>query len=347
MHTFTPQSVLVSRFSALGDVAMTIPVLYSACAANPNTDFIFITKPVAAKLFMETPANLTVIGVDTDEYKGVGGMWRLARILKKRYRIDSYADLHDVLRTRLLRIFLRISGVRVHRIRKGRRGKYALTRRRNKVMIPLISTRARYREVFFSLGLSYTETFRGYFQGNTPVPALYAVATPEKAPGEHWIAIAPFAKHKGKIYPEELMERVVKALAAKKGYKLFLLGAGQRETNIIARWCLGTDNVINMAALGLGFQAEMALMHQCEAVLAMDSANMHIASLVGVRVVSIWGATHPYCGFMGWHQKKEDAIGLDLTCRPCSVFGNKPCHRGDFLCMYGITPDRILSTLLR
>ncbi len=337
----------MSRFSALGDVAMTIPVLYSACAANPNTDFIFITRPVAAKLFLETPDNLTVVAVNTDEYKGVRGLWRLARMLKREYRIDAYADLHDVLRTRLLRIFMHMSGVHVRHIRKERRGKYALTRRRNKVMIPLVSTRARYREVFFSLGLSYTETFRGYYREHTPDPALYAAATPPKAEGEHWIAIAPFAKHKGKIYPEELMERVVKALAAKNRYKLFLLGAGARETNIIARWCLGTDNVVNMAALALGFKAEMALMHQCDAVLAMDSANMHLASIVGTRVVSVWGATHPYCGFMGWRQKKEDAIGLDLTCRPCSVFGNKPCHRGDFLCMYGINPDRIIATLMR
>lgn len=326
---------------------MTIPVLYSACAANPNTDFIFITKPGAAKLFLELPENLTVIGVNTDEYKGVGGMWRLARELRKRYRIDAYADLHDVLRTRMLRIFLRLKGIRTHRIRKGRRGKYALTRRRNKIMMPLVSTRARYREVFFALGLSYSETFKGYFRQKSAAPALYAAASPPKTEGEHWIAIAPFAKHKGKIYPEELMERVVKTLASEKGYKLFLLGAGPRETNIIARWCLGTDNIINMAALGMGFQAEMALMSQCDVVLAMDSANMHLASLVGTRVVSIWGATHPYCGFMGWKQKKEDAIGLDMTCRPCSVFGNKPCHRGDFLCMYGINPERIIEAVLR
>lgn len=326
---------------------MTIPVLYSACAANPNTDFIFITKPVAAKLFIETPKNLTVVGVDTEKLKGIRGMWQLARTLKKRYCIDAYADLHDVLRTRLLRLFMRLGGVKTHHIRKGRRGKYALTRRHNKVMIPLISTRARYREVFFGLGLSYTETFKGYYRDNVPDPALYAAATPPKTAQEHWIAIAPFARHKGKIYPEELMERVIKMLSAKKNHKLFLLGSGPRETNIIARWCLSTDNVINMAALQLGFQAEMALMHQCDSVLAMDSANMHLAALVGTRVVSIWGATHPYCGFMGWHQKKEDAIGLDMTCRPCSVFGNKPCHRGDFLCMYGITPERVLSTLLR
>jgi ADP-heptose:LPS heptosyltransferase len=82
-----------------------------------------------------------------------------------------------------------------------------------------------------------------------------------------------------------------------------------------------------------------------DAMISMDSANMHLAALVGTRVVSIWGATHPFCGFMGWRQRKEDAVQLDMVCRPCSVFGNRPCRRGDFHCMYGISPERIIQTL--
>ena len=54
---------------------------------------------------------------------------------------------------------------------------------------------------------------------------------------------------------------------------------------------------------------------------------------MGTPVVSIWGATHPYAGFMGWHQRMENAVQMDLSCRPCSIFGNKPCFRGDYACM--------------
>ena len=84
-------------------------------------------------------------------------------------------------------------------------------------------------------------------------------------------------------------------------------------------------------------------------MVSMDSANMHLASLVDIPVVSIWGATHPYCGFKGWRQNDENIIQLPLTCRPCSVFGDRPCHRGDYLCLNGIKPaivtDKILSIL--
>ena len=73
-------------------------------------------------------------------------------------------------------------------------------------------------------------------------------------------------------------------------------------------------------------------------VVSMDSANMHLASLFGVPVVSVWGATHPFAGFYGWGQLIGNAVQLDLDCRPCSVFGNKPGPRSDLACLHGIPP---------
>lgn len=88
------------------------------------------------------------------------------------------------------------------------------------------------------------------------------------------------------------------------------------------------------------------MMGQSDVMLSMDSANMHLASLVGTRVVSLWGGTHPYAGFLGWNQKPEDCIQVDLLCRPCSVYGNKDCLRGDYACMNGIAPDQIIEKFL-
>jgi len=61
-----------------------------------------------------------------------------------------------------------------------------------------------------------------------------------------------------------------------------------------------------------------------------------------VPVVSVWGATHPYAGFLGWRQSPDRCISIDLPCRPCSVFGNKPCLRGDMACMNNIDPLAIV-----
>jgi ADP-heptose:LPS heptosyltransferase len=72
---------------------------------------------------------------------------------------------------------------------------------------------------------------------------------------------------------------------------------------------------------------------------------MHLASLVGVEVVSIWGATHPYAGFYGDNQNPLNAVQVNLACRPCSVFGNKPCWRGDHACMQQITTEMIINQI--
>lgn len=342
-----PRNVLVTRFSALGDVAMTIPVVYSACVSNPDTRFVYVTRTHAARLFVNPPANLEVVGIDPDNYKGAAGMWRLSRELLKKYGIDAYADLHGVLRTDLLRMFFRISGIPVRKINKGKRGRKALTRPRNKVFLPLVSMRMRYREVFYALGLSYKDSFNGLFSDAAPSADDFAAATAPKGEGEIWIGVAPFARHAGKIYPVDSMEKVVEELSKRPGCKVFLFGAGKEEMNVLGRWSMKYDNVVNLASLSLGLASELSLLYYCDSVISMDSANMHLASLAGTRVVSIWGATHPYCGFLGWRQKKEDAVQLDMVCRPCSVFGNRPCRFGDYHCMHGITPEYILSVLDR
>ena len=82
-----------------------------------------------------------------------------------------------------------------------------------------------------------------------------------------------------------------------------------------------------------------------DVMLSMDSANMHLASLVNIPVVSIWGATHPYAGFMGWKQLPINTVQLDLPCRPCSVYGQKPCWRGDYACLREIKPEEIIAKI--
>lgn len=342
------RNVLIARFSALGDVAMSIPVVYSLCRTNEAVRFVYITRKVPASIFLNKPANLEVLAIDLDTYKGISGMRRLARELREAYGIDAFADLHGSLRTRLLRLFLGLYGVRIAYIHKQRRRRSALTRARNKVMLPLTTSRAKYREVFWSLGLPREDSFDHIFQGAEPSPEVYAAATPPRRPEEKWIAVAPFAAHAGKIYPLELMEQVVKELASRPNFKIFLFGAGQEETATFARWrAKYGEQLVNMAELRLGLPAEMALLRHSQVMLSMDSANMHLASLVRLRVVSIWGATHPYCGFMGWHQRREDAVQLDMVCRPCSIYGNKPCRRGDYHCLRGIQPAYVLSHIDR
>ncbi len=342
-----PTSVLVTRFSALGDVAMAIPVVYSVCRSNMDTRFVFVTKKAMQNLFVNAPANLTVVGVDLKtDYKGTVGLWKLLSDMRQKYGIDAVADLHGVLRTFAIGAMARLLGLRYCSIKKGRKGKRALTRPRNKIMLPLLSSRARYREVFYRLGLKVEYNFRSLY-GDSKAPAdTFAYITPPKQPGEKWIGIAPFARHNGKIYPVELMEKVVDTLAGREGVKIFLFGGGPAEQPVLSRWADKYTNVVSLADKRHGFPVELALMSHLDVMLTMDSGNMHLASLVGTRVVSIWGATHPYCGFKGFRQSDADIIQLPMPCRPCSVFGNKPCARGDYHCLRGIPPQLVADKVI-
>ncbi len=339
-------SVLIARFSAFGDVAMTIPVVYSACRCYPDVRFVMVTRPAMTGMFVGAPANLTLVGADVHgEYRGARGMMRLVARLNARYRFDAFVDLHDVLRTRVMRMACRLHGIRSWHINKGRAGKRALTRRRSKVMLPLVSQRSRYREVFFKAGLPLTDRFDGLFDGRGKAdPALFAAITPPKAAGEQWLAIAPSAAHAGKVYPAGLMARVIDAMAGRSGLRIFLLG-GPEDAPELERLAEGHPNVVSLAGKRYGFGAELALLNHMDAVLTMDSANMHLASIAGAPTLSIWGATHPYCGFKGWRQADADTIQLPMTCRPCSVFGQKPCYRGDYLCLAAIKPESVVARI--
>lgn len=323
---------------------MTIPVIYGACAENPGKRFFLLTRPLPAKMFLAPPPNLTVIGVDLDNYKGVLGMKRLLDEAVSRYGIDTVVDLHDVLRTKLIRTFARMRGLQVATVDKGRRARKALTRNNAKALIPLTPMPERYRETFESLHINVADNFKSLFPGGKGDKEMFQPIPPRR-PGETWIAVAPFAAHLGKIYPINLMMKVVDHYADLPNHRLFIFGAGPKESAAIDGLANGRDNVVNMATTRIGLPGELALMSHCDVMLAMDSANMHLASLTGLPTVSVWGATHPYTGFYGFRQNPADAVQLDMVCRPCSVFGDKPCPQHDYHCLNGISPQLVISKI--
>ena len=339
------KTVLITRFSAVGDVAMTIPLLYSLCASYPGHHFIFVSRERFGQFFINKPENLDFIGINLDEYKGIHGLFRLYRELSK-HKPDMLADLHDVLRTKILRTYFRLFGrIEVRSIDKGRKEKKALTKPGSS-KTALKSTFERYLDVFTHLGLPFEPNFTSLFkEGKGNIDDL-AATIPTKG-DDRWVGIAPFARHNGKIYPLEKMEQVVALLSKQANIKLFFFGNGPKEESIINDWCSRYPNTVSFIGKS-NFNGELRLISHLDAMICMDSANMHMASLAGTPAISIWGATSPLAGFLGWRQKGEDCIELPLDCRPCSIFGNKPCRHGDYRCM-DIAPqtiaDRVISRI--
>ncbi len=332
------KSVLITRFSALGDVAMTIPIVYPLCEANPQVNFVFATSKMAEGLFINRPSNLIVLGIDLDKYHGLTGPMRLARNLHHRYDFDAFADLHDVLRTKLMTAIFKHKGVMVATIDKGRKEKRKVITGKSKE--PVMSTHARYRAVFKQLRLNLGEEFTSIFAHNETIKSPIV---PAKDDGERWIAVAPFSRHQGKEYPWEQMQLVIGEMSRWEHCHLFLMGGGKKERDTFDPIMRRYTNVLSLPHIKHSFADELALLAHCDVMLTMDSANMHLASLVGLPTVSVWGATHPNCGFLGWHQAFRDTVQLDLDCRPCSVFGNKKCRYGDYHCLHDISPEMIIK----
>lgn len=335
--------ILVIRFSAIGDVAMTVPVIYSLATQYPQHEITVLSRAVLQPLFQGLPENVSFIAADLKgKHKGLRGLNALYSELKAKH-FDYVADFHHVLRARYLCLRFRLSGVPVASICKGRLEKRKLVRRCHKVLESQKSSFHRYADVLEQLGLPVHLDFVSvYGEGKGDFSQIESVTGLKE--DEKWIGIAPFAKHKGKIYPIDLQEQVIAHFAANPQMRVFLFGGGKYEQEVFDAWTAKYPSVTSMIGK-LNMRTELILMSHLDVMVSMDSANMHLASLVNVPVVSIWGATHPYAGFMGWKQLPENTVQLQLSCRPCSVYGQKPCFRGDYICLRGIRPERVIRKI--
>lgn len=338
--------ILIIRFSAIGDVAMTIPVIYSLAEQYPDLEITVLSRETMAPLFKEMPGNVRFYGADLKvKHRGWSGLNALYRELKP-LGFDGVADFHDVLRSKYLSLRFRLGGVKTVRIRKGKKGKRRLVCKKNKVMKQQPSSFSNYAAVLERLGYPVNLNFVSIFNDGKDYFKEISKVVGVEAKREKWIGIAPFAKHKGKIYPQAKIEKVVEHFSRRKDVKLFLFGGGAEEYRVFRKWIRDYPNIVSTIGV-LNMHTELILISYLDVMISMDSANMHFASLVDTPVVSIWGATHPYCGFMGWRQQQENAVQVDMPCRPCSVFGDKPCYWGDYECMKAISPEMIIERVER
>ena len=332
-------NILVIRFSAFGDVAMALPAVYSVAKAYPNHTFYVLTSDSFEALFRNQLPNIKVIAVDLNQFKGLNDLRKLGNQIRKKYNIHKVADLHDVLRSKFLRSYFLLHGKQVQHINKERAKKKAITQHK-RPLTQLKHTIDRYRDVFSNLGLPSEMSFTSYFENNTPnVDQLDNLLFNTS---EINIGFAPFAKHDEKMYPFDKMEEVVQQIAAKGNRHIYLFGGGGEEKRKLQKWETKYPNVTSVVDK-LTLEKELLLMSYFSLFVSMDSANMHLASLVNTPVVSVWGATHLFLGFYGYNQKPDNAVQIELDCRPCSVFGDVPCWRGDHACMEWLSPKMIVD----
>ncbi len=323
--------MLIMRFSALGDVAMTIPAVYSLARRYPDLHIDFATTPFFKRIFINAPENLHVHGFDLKkEFRGLFGTMKLLRRLAALHP-DCVADLHNVARTWVADAMFRLKGVRVEMVDKMR-SKRSDVLKRHASQPGFIS---RYADVFARLGYPIELTFTSLFADEKPAPPI-AVNHPA-------VGIAPFARYTNKTYPPDNMRRVVAQLA-EQGIDVYLFGAAGREAEELSHWtALGAS--VHCVAGRFRIEEEIALMAEMDVMVSMDSANHHLASLVGVPVVSLWGSTTPDCGFMAYGQPDSNAMVSRLDCQPCSIAGKPECPLATMECFLSLRPAMIVDKI--
>ena len=336
------EHLLVIRLSALGDVAMTIPVLDAFARQHPEVQITFLSRPFFRPLFNGLDNVVFYPAHVKGKHKGIQGLWKLYRELKK-MDFDAVVDLHNVLRTNVLKRYFSFSKLPFYQIDKGRKEKKELTRRQAKELTPLKTTFERYADVFRALGFDLD------LQNAHPKSRVELPSTLVNRFGRDilkWIGIAPFAAFEGKMYPIEKMEEVISYLDKQEKYRVFLFGAGDEENKVLTPISKKYKHAINMIG-AMSFSEELALISNLDMMISMDSANGHLAAIYGIPAITIWGVTHPYAGFYPFRQDPENALLADRTqfpFIPTSVYGNK-FPGGYEKAIETTTPDQIIRKI--
>lgn len=309
-----PKHILVIRLSAMGDVAMTVPVLRALVEQHPQFKITVLTRAFFFPFFRDLP-NISLFPIEIKgKHKGIFGLFKLSKELKA-LDVDAVADLHNVLRSNILKLFL--FGKPFVQIDKGRAEKKALTS--GERFQQLQTTHQRYAQVFKKLGFK-VDLSNPSFPKPKPLTSKISEILGNKTTKR--IGIAPFAAHESKMYPLELMKDVIEALS--KEYQVILFGGGKKETTILSTIENEFENVINTSGK-FTLDEELDVISNLDIMLSMDSGNAHLAAMLGIKVVTIWGVTHPFAGFAPFNQPTDYALLPDKNVFPkipTSIYGN-------------------------
>lgn len=304
----------------MGDVAMTVPVIRVLAQTYPDLKITVLSRPFF-KPFFEGITNLNLLEADVYGKHKRLGLLKLAKEAQE-HGIDAVADLHNVLRSKIITKYLKFKLLETATIDKGRAEKKALVSSKEKNISQLKTTHQRYADVFEKLGFSIDLKKYASPPKKRLTPKLNGLLGIEQ---KKLIGIAPFAAYESKMYPLNLMAEVIRKLDETDKYRIFLFGGGKKEIEQLQKLENPFANATSVAGK-ITFEEELALISNLDLMLSMDSGNGHLAAMYGVPVVTLWGVTHPYAGFVPFNQPDTNQLLADhkkYPLIPTSIYGNK------------------------
>ena len=338
------KNVIVFRFSAMGDVALVMVALKTVVAENQDLNIIMVSRE-KFKPFFENQKNIQFLSVDfSNKHKGFVGLFRLFIALKK-LKPEYILDLHQNLRTYVLKLFFQITKAKIFTLDKGRNEKKLLIK--NAAFSRLKHVTDKYLDVFKNAGLIHQNI---KLKTDGSVFELIPNLNVSKWLSSHKeiIGIAPFAQHKGKIWPLEKFAELIDFIQNKyPALEILIFGGGEKERKEVDTLVAKHSNLINLIG-AFSLSEELAILPHLKLMISGDTSNMHLAAMSAIPVISIWGSTHSFAGFGAIWQPNENTVEIakeTLSCRPCSIYGNKPCARKDYACLNWIKPETVFERI--
>ena len=330
-HKESVKKVLFIRFSSIGDIVLTTPLIRVLKEQYPEPiELHYLLKAPFRNILQEHPGVDQVHAWDQDGNKDL-----LARLRKEHF--DHVLDLQGSLRSLRIRSLLKRPYSSFSKLNKEKwiLVNFGIDR------LPERHVVDRYFQALSPFGLKNDQ------KGLDLYVATEEEITPQKAglsSQEPFISFAIGGAHATKRLPEE---RIVE-LCRRIDMPVILLGGKEdRERGARIADASGASVFDRTGQFSIGGSA--SIIRQSAAVLTHDTGMMHIAAAFKRPVLSFWGNTVPAFGMTPYMPGYEDRSKIfevkGLSCRPCSKLGHDACPKGHFRCMWGIDPEQVLTTL--
>jgi heptosyltransferase-2 len=326
--------ILVIRFSSLGDLVLLTPLFGTLRSWNPGAEIHLVTKERYAPLFA-TDGRI-------DEMKLLRhGTMRELLDLRSELRAERYdliIDAHNVIRSNLLYSTIR-SGVKVQ-LKKDQFKKFMLTRIGLNLYDEILHQSERYLELLRPFPVPPGDAYPSLAVPDDARDRVRSMIGDHGFAGRPLAALAPGARWETKRWPVEHYASVADSLAS-SGYGIVLVGGSDDET-----LCMELSKLLGEAPFDASGKLDLlesaALLSECLLLVTNDSAPLHMAEAVGTPVVAIFGPTVRELGYFP-QLPSSVMLGLELSCRPCSRNGARPCHLRTRECLVDLDPGHVIE----
>jgi lipopolysaccharide heptosyltransferase II len=328
-----PPRILAVRFSSIGDIVLTSPLIRALRARHPEAEITFLTKASFADLVRDSPRLTRVIALASER-----PLRELAQELRA-HRFSHCLDLHGSLRSRALRVL--VPG-RWRGYRKRRLAREVLIRTKRNVYRDQVPVAERYFEAAEGLDASPDGGPPELFLGDAADRAADDWLRAHGIQPRGFLALAPGVAHATKQWPSDSWARLTESLTG-AGHRVVLLG-GPADVTLCRSILESSGGQAANAAGQFDLQGSGALIRRARGLVSGDTGLMHMATALATPVVALFGPTVRAFGFFPY-AVRATVIERHLPCRPCSAMGGARCPLGHHACLRDIRPEEVTSTL--